>query len=297
VIELRVGIHGKLPDQGDFVTRGVNQAEVQLIDHCVGTLAEAGAEAALDHAGPACMALRQRGGWQLSSWLPSRDAVGRRFPLVALSQLPAGADGGDPTVAWALFMPIFERVLAGLGQGLELAQLESQLAGIGGQIEPSRVIDLGHQRLGSITSAELWRQVWAGDWATHSRQALAAFLALMAEGHDLIRIQGVVSSAHVAFWYTAACLLRGDGRAPDLVVLHPTACGGEPRLHLGWGRWDPQLLASCLWDRELAGFASAVPTVTGTAPGAAPVWLADALRQAGPSLADLLYALTHPELA
>ena len=296
MIDLAVGIHGKLADQGDFITRGVGRGEVELVDHCFGTLGEAAGEGALDATGPACAVQRQGDGWRLSTWLPGHDAVGRRYPLVAFSRLGAEAVDGDASLAWALFMPVFERVLGGLAGGIDHARLDAVVASLEGRIEPALVLETGHRRLGSERSADLWRQAWGEDWPQRSRAALAAFHRLVTGGSDLVRIDGVAATGLVAFWYTAACLLRPDGRAPDLVVLHPTRVGGEPRLYLGWGRFDPDQLAACLWDRPLARWLTGVGVVPG-AETATPAWLASAIEQAGPSLGDLLYALAHPEVA
>lgn len=295
MIRLKLAIHGKLGDQGDFVTRGATASEVELVDRCFGALGEAAGTQALDETGPACVAQRRGDGWLLSTWLPSRDAVGRRYPLVAFSQLPADAVAGDASLAWALFVPVFERVLGGLANGLSEARLSEQVAAIEGEIEPARVLEMGHRRLGEERSHQLWRQAWGEDWPARSRSALGGFHALMAEGVDLVRIDGVAATGLVAFWYTAACLLRADGAAPDLVVLHPTRSGGEPRLYLGWGRFDPEQLAACLYDRPLAAWSHGVAAVTEVR-AAPPVWLEAAIEQAGPSLGDLLYALSHPEV-
>lgn len=296
MIELHIGVHGKLTDQGDFVTHGVGRDDVELIDRCFGALSEAAGETALDAAGPVCAAQRLGGDWLLTTWLPSRDAVGRRYPLVAVSRLPADAAGHDQAAAWALFVPIFERVLGGLAGGVDHERLAALVSELEAQIEPQRVVEMGHHRLSEERSKSLWRQAWGDDWEAESRRALGNFHQLVTAGHELLRIDGVTSTSHVAFWYTAACLLRGDGAPPDLVVLHPTSSGGAPRLYLGWGRFDPDQLAACLWDVQLGAWLSNVPSVPGRQDHT-PAWLDEALDQAGPSLSDLLYVLSHPEPA
>ncbi|MDA3960412.1 MAG: TagF domain-containing protein [Planctomycetota bacterium] len=293
MIELRPGWYGKVHDQGDFVALDVTRAQTEWIDQAVDAFSCGGGD--LASTGPVCAALRRGDAWWLSAWYPSRDSVGRVYPLVAVAELPLATLDLAPAVASALFMPVFERMLAALPAACAGGDLAAHAEAVAAVIDPERVADLGHQRLEHETSVSLWQAAWGQEWGARSVQALSAFLAFQAEGHPLQCIEGVVSPGHVAFWYAAACLTRAGNQEPNLVVVHPTWSGGVPRMILAWDS-NPDLLAACLWDGHWRNAWTPV-RIPGQQTAPVPEWLQSALRQAGPSLRDLLYALSHPELA
>lgn len=79
-------LFGKLPAHGDFVARGVGQAQRQLLDAWLSTSQAAAVAAYPDFADRFDRALpwRAEGAGVAGAISPSQDSVGRRFPLLLL---------------------------------------------------------------------------------------------------------------------------------------------------------------------------------------------------------------------
>ncbi len=108
-VSSQIGVFGKLPGAGDFIhvrngddqkwcdwlQRGVERANVKLAARW---------PSAFDQGVPHGFLMRQASGAVLAGFIkPSRDAVGRRFPLSVYTQLsPSDAGGVRHLVPWAL---------------------------------------------------------------------------------------------------------------------------------------------------------------------------------------------------
>lgn len=93
----RIGFFGKIPSHGDFISEGIDREFVARLDEWLRT----GLHACADHYGASWSSIFsnsqpirfivESGAWSDSAYagilLPSRDRVGRKYPLVVLAQL------------------------------------------------------------------------------------------------------------------------------------------------------------------------------------------------------------------
>lgn len=296
-----LALHGKIPAAGDFVRHRAHPGDIELIDRCCAAWSErlGGDPGSFREAGPVGSLLRAGEHWLAAVWLPSHDAVGRPYPLVVYGRVPRRALGSEAMDLAGLLLDLCQAVL-GRVQPERLAELDPG-AGLTLELAVGRAgSDRAEALLRSATCERLWQESWGDDAEAASARALASLVAASQERTEAVRIDGVVSLAHVVFWLNAAWLLRtamGGGEAlPSLVTLHPTWRGGPPRLHLAWGAYGPERVASCIW--PLPERHQEAPRAV-CAPGAVsvPGWLRRALAQDAAGAADLLYALGHPEMA
>lgn len=93
----RIGFYGKLPSHGDFVSEGLDRELVGAFDNWLQTGMHACADVFADRwsavfsNSPPLRFIIERGIWGRSAYagvlLPSKDRVGRKFPLIVLAQL------------------------------------------------------------------------------------------------------------------------------------------------------------------------------------------------------------------
>lgn len=251
---LLVGHFGKLPWHGDFLRDAPAGAPLELIDAWM-----AGApigppgprSAGFDAAGPSLAMVRTRGVWWAIALVPSRDAVGRRFPFCVMAGLPETDFGGEAALVPLMWLPFLGRCLqqaargwpedqAGLRQAVQACAQPVDAEGAGRRL----VEALADHRV-----AELWRgTLGAADDAR--RDGVWADLLALATDPTVatgFMLQPMANQLHLAFILMVQQMLGSVGCAPVLIALHPGRPGEAPGTTVLWGRPTSAECLGALW--------------------------------------------------
>jgi type VI secretion system protein ImpM len=137
---LNIGIMGKHPGFGDFVRAGISAETATRIEQWLDPMLHAlrselgnGWEAFWDHAQTLRFWIgRAVAGRTLAGiFVPSRDSVGRRYPLILLAEgadLPPPVDAGAVQTPYEAFEAHLAQVVPGTGAASLLAGLDVQIA-------------------------------------------------------------------------------------------------------------------------------------------------------------------------
>lgn len=293
------GYFGKLPWHGDFLREAPPGAPLDLIDAWLAhaPIGPAGPRsAAFDAAGPALAMVRARGHWWAMALFPSQDAVGRRFPFVALAGLPEGEFGDEAglvAVAWA---PFLVRCLQQAARGWpgDPAGLRAAVAAC---VQPIDTEAEGRHLVEALADRTVG-ELWAGTLGSAADPRRAGmWMDIVGLAGDPARAIGLelrpmAHQAYLAFVLMLMHLVGDPAGAPVLLAIRPARPGGAAGATVLWGRPGAAECLAALWpelpgaDRTRIHDPASRPGAHGD-PARAPVDLDDA----GLSLRDLLHRI------
>jgi len=249
-----VGFFGKLPWHGDFLRDVPSGAPIDLIDAWLGQgpIGPPGPHtAAFDAAGPAMVMVRARGLWWAMVLIPSKDAVGRRFPFCVMAGLPEGEFGGEPGLLPASWAPFLVRCLQQSARGWPQTQseLHTTVAALAVPVDVDsdgrRLVDaLGDHRLD-----EFWRGT-LGSSSDQRRDAVWSDLVALAGDPSKstgILVRPMVHQLHLSFVLMLQHLIGDTGCAPVLIGLQHGRPGDAPGATVLWGRPTSAECLAALW--------------------------------------------------
>ncbi len=237
-----IGTFGKLRGQGDFLQAGnsgpLAQELRQWVEAGLGrAVSRAGFTEAYDTRAPFAFVHRSRKPSPtslLGVMLPSQDAVGRRFPLLAYAEIDTEPLHAFPHLVPLVYGSFFERLKQLLGEAWSHGSSAQYLAELGTLREPNVGVDI----LGEAQRYTRWTQDCALEDAL-------AWIYESVSGQELAQVLGLIRSASAAF--------RGQQAAPTPVALRvPLGASGAGGAAL-WldlvrriAEWS-QMVPSCFW--------------------------------------------------
>jgi type VI secretion system protein ImpM len=126
-------LFGKLPAHGDFVARGLDPAEREVLDHWLSAEVEAARQAhgeafayRYDVAPPWRFVTEEVSAWRGGAVAPSIDSAGRRFPILL------SGSASDPAAAAGLAERCEETIYTALGDRWDADRTYAHLCGLAG---------------------------------------------------------------------------------------------------------------------------------------------------------------------
>lgn len=252
-----VGLFGKIPDEGDFISHNAADPAVGVFDQWLQTSIDKARHAGAEELPSVPVRFVFRGADPKSVlvgvMMPSRDAVGRIFPLTVFATCSASRLAGKFSTIPFLFKEFFESAteLLRSAEKRELEELAEELdeieaPDIDGDEDPEAMRPM----LQSARSAESWEALFGAEHRPSRFYAFQTFgVACKAVQKEDPAKSGatidcpVQNEQDVAFWLNLAQKLLAWKKAPPSIFW---TAGATPRLILSLGPAGAVVLLSLL---------------------------------------------------
>lgn len=252
-----VGLFGKIPDEGDFVSHNATDPAIGVFDQWLQSSIDKARHAGAEELPPTPVRFVFRGADPKSVligvMMPSRDAVGRIFPLAAFATCSAARLAGKFSTIPFLFKEFFEAITELLSSADErgLEDLAEELDEIEApDLDGDEAAEAMRPMLDSARSTESWEALFGAEHRPNRYYAFQTFAVACraVQKEDLTKSGATIdcpvqNEEDVAFWLSLAQKQLAWRKAPPSIFWTE---GAAPRLLLSLGPAGGVVLLSLL---------------------------------------------------